>query len=398
MPVEFCFVGDIFLGGHLVEYAGKPNYEVFSQDIIKIFKSSDITVGNLESPVMKIESIDKNLSPLPDKPLQASPDETFPIMKDSIDIVSLANNHIFDYGEEGLYQTIRILEENNILHVGAGIDLESARRPVIVQRNNLLISFHAYCDYQKPYLKMIIPATADSYGVAPLKLEYIEEDLRTVDSDLKVVFLHWGREDISYPDIQDNIEIGKKLIDMGADIIVATHPHVVQPTMWYKGKVIIFSLGNFLYPNYYYRFPTETCYLNGGDLSKSRVTYDYPKKVDGIILKKWRKENRISMISRITYSNKLHLETIFTLQEESRPFVGLLPKDSSDHIRKRLDEIECKLYSNEYSDLYPRLLRSWHIKDLIKRICLLRYSSRKQILKRLYEKSVELLTRQGLSR
>jgi len=392
MSLNLCFVGDIFLGGDLIEYIKKPDIELFSEDIIEIFKTPEITMGNLESPIMKIESIDRDLSPFPDKPLQASTEETLPLIN-IIDIVSLANNHIFDYGKEGLEQTIDILEKNKILYVGAGSNLKNARKPVIIKKNNLDISFHAYCDYQKPYLKMIVPATDDSYGIAPLKLEYVEEDLHTVHSDLRVVFLHWGRENIFYPSI-DDIEIGKKLIDIGADIVVGTHPHVVQPMMWYKGKVIIFSLRNFLYPNYYYRFPTETCYLNCSDLSKSRITYDYPKKVDGIVLKKWREENRISMIAKVRYSDKLYLENILTIQEDSRPFVRLLSNDSSDNIKRRLDEIEGKLYLNEYSELYQRALKYWWIKDLLKRICLLRYSSKKQILKRLYEKSVELLSKE----
>ncbi|NLM20182.1 MAG: CapA family protein [Peptococcaceae bacterium] len=99
--------GDIFLGGRIVEEY--PYFEsLFSKDLIDYIYSADLRIANLESPIMKEKTPDRNLAPWPDKLLQVAPKEMIILLEHlKIDYVSLANNHLFDYGEEGVKQTLR---------------------------------------------------------------------------------------------------------------------------------------------------------------------------------------------------------------------------------------------------------------------------------------------------
>ena len=187
-----------------------------------------------------------------------------------IDIASLASNHAMDWGEEGLLDTIEELQRRGITTLGAGRNLEEARKPVIVEKNGLRIGFLAYC----AILREGYAATSKSAGVAPLRVrtfyEPIDyqpgapartftvpypEDKQAILSDIAalrprvdflVVSMHWGVHFVPRLVADYQIEMMKAVFDAGADLILGHHAHVPKAIQTYKGKVCFHSLSNFI--------------------------------------------------------------------------------------------------------------------------------------------------------
>lgn len=243
-------VGDIMLGrgvGFRLQKAG--GFEKAFEKVSHILAQGDITFGNLETPLTDSNhGLDKDRKIV----LKAKPESAAALTQAGFDILSLSNNHMMDYYEKGLFDTMEILEEKGILHVGGGRNIEEARKPVIIERNGLKVGFLAYTDMAelvfagKPYLSFA--AGEEKSGVVPRKLEIILEDVVKLrnEVDLVAVSLHWGIEE-SFKIPPEQVEFAHNLIDNGVDIILGHHPHQFQGMEVYKGKPIIYSMGNFLF-------------------------------------------------------------------------------------------------------------------------------------------------------
>ena len=166
--------------------------------------------------------------------------------------MNLANNHIMDYYSEGLMDTIALLDENNIFHVGAGNNLEEARKPAIIEKNGIKVGIIGYSDMAHYYFSgnptIKFSAEENEAGVAPLVEDYIMEDIQKLrpEVDLLLVSLHWGVEESFYipPEQRD---LAHRIIDAGADAILGHHPHQFQGIELYNGKPVIYSMGNFIF-------------------------------------------------------------------------------------------------------------------------------------------------------
>lgn len=243
-------VGDIMLGrgvGFRLQKAG--GFEKAFERVSHILTQGDITFGNLETPITNSDhGLDNNRKIV----LKAKPESVGALTMAGFDILSLSNNHMMDYYEKGLFDTMSILEENGISHVGGGKNMEDARKPVIIEKNGLKIGFLAYTDMAelvfagKPYLSFT--AGDEKSGLVPRKYETILEDVQKLrnEVDLIAVSLHWGIED-SFKIPAEQVEFAHNLIDDGVDIILGHHPHQFQGMEVYKGKPIIYSMGNFLF-------------------------------------------------------------------------------------------------------------------------------------------------------
>jgi len=333
--MKIIAAGDFFPGGDLF-YKNK-DYEIFSQNIQSIFEDADLRLVNLEGPLIK--KFDNSDSPFPKKLLQGIPEEmVFWLKKHNIDFVSLANNHIFDYGERGLTNTIKVLEDNNIKYSGVGSDLSEAREPAFFQEKGKKISVHSYSEYEKPYLNKIIPASQNSYGVSTLDLEKLKEDVENFDSDIKIAFIHWGREHFYHPDPKEQVNKAKKIIDLGFDIILGAHSHYPQRVDMYKGKPIAYSMGNFLFPNFYYKEPAQICYPDENEVPEDiHSTLDLPIKPGDLLYKKWRKNNRESLICEMDINEgDIEVEKHYCFQLEEEPFLEELSDDERKDLEKKL--------------------------------------------------------------
>jgi poly-gamma-glutamate synthesis protein (capsule biosynthesis protein) len=171
------------------------------------------------------------------------------------DIVSLANNHAMDYGKIALLDTINILSENGISQVGAGKNIYESYSPKIFQIKGLKIGFLAY----STILPANSTATSKHPGIAyarSLKSKILDKEIKDFlrknikivrnKVDFLIISVHWGEELNFYPSPLQ-IQLGHFLIDSGADLVIGHHPHVVQGIEKYKGKLIVYSLGNFVF-------------------------------------------------------------------------------------------------------------------------------------------------------
>lgn len=242
--VHMSIAGDVlFSTSPLNKYdSGNGITSILSADLLDTMNSSDITMVNLEFPFSTrgVQMEDKQYT------FKADPSRG-PILKEmGVDIVSLANNHTLDFGTEALLDTITTLRENNILSVGAGEDLEAAKKPSVITIKGRSIAFLG--------ASRVIPvtdwnATKYSPGVfttydPTLLIEEIK--LAKQSNDLVIVYVHWGIEKEEYPEEYQRT-MAKKYIDAGADLVLGSHPHVLQGIEYYNGKPIVYSLGNFVF-------------------------------------------------------------------------------------------------------------------------------------------------------
>lgn len=235
--VNILFVGDIMLGRNV---EGNP-----FEFVNKLISSSDISFGNLEYSITDSNSpADKKY--LKEKKtinLKSDCDVSKELKGAGFDVLSLANNHMMDFGERGLKDTMACLDNLDIYYAGAGTNISNAKKPVIVKVNNLKIGFLSYTSVSPKGAY----AKSNRSGVLGIG-DNTEDNIRNVknQTDFLVVYTHWGNEfEMSPDDIQK--ERGRKMIDAGADIVIGNHPHVVQPFEKYNNKYIFYSLGNFVF-------------------------------------------------------------------------------------------------------------------------------------------------------
>jgi poly-gamma-glutamate synthesis protein (capsule biosynthesis protein) len=177
-----------------------------------------------------------------------SPPQTIAALSTAgFDVVSLANNHVLDFGADALADTVKRLDAAGIKQVGVAAD-GIRQQPAILAAGDLKVGFVAYVDPESRY------ADAPEYdamtGLRPVKAtrEQCSADIATLkrEADIVVVSMHWGTEYVEKPD-RRQIEFGRYLIDAGANIVAGHHPHVQQEPEWYNGGVIIHSMGNFVF-------------------------------------------------------------------------------------------------------------------------------------------------------
>lgn len=237
-------VGDIVLSGYVAEMIrNKGPKEPFIFVLDKL-RESDLVFGNLECP------LSNRGNPLKNKCCLYSPSETVKSLKlAGFNIVSLANNHIFDYGYVGFEDTIALLRKNNVSWFGAGKNLKEARVPAIMNLDSMLVGFLGYSwDFIGS-----INATKNKFGTAPLNGKIILKDVKNLKEkvDAVIVSLHWSYEREDYP-LPSQRKLAHKIIDAGASLVLGHHPHVLQGIEKYSRGVVVYSLGNFIFPDISY--------------------------------------------------------------------------------------------------------------------------------------------------
>lgn len=255
-PVRITAVGDILLGrgvGSRLKQQKKGFIYPFEK-VADILKKGDVVFGNLE------ESITSSTHSLTDVyhsgkiVLKNDIESIAGINYAGFNMFSLANNHIMDYYDKGLTDTIDILDKNKIVHSGAGINLDEARKPAVIEKNGKKIAMLAYTDMAeilyKGNPKISFVADKNKAGVASraMDIELIKEDIDNIkqDADILIISLHWGIEE-SFDVLPEQRAFAYSLLDQGADIIIGHHPHQAQGIEIYKGKPIIYSMGNFIF-------------------------------------------------------------------------------------------------------------------------------------------------------
>lgn len=238
--VVLTVVGDIMLAGNASKILSQEGYEYPFAATTSILRGSDIAVGNLETPITRTgaEFTEKKYR------YKADPQVATAIRKAGFSVLTLANNHIMDFGAQGLAETCQYLKNANIHFSGAGRNLAEARRPVLLEKNGEKIAFLAYSlTYPIEFY-----AGPNRPGAAPGYPRFFVEDIKKVKAvaDYVVVSFHWGVECATFPKSYQ-VHVARMAIDAGADVVVGHHPHVLQGIERYKGGLILYSLGNYAF-------------------------------------------------------------------------------------------------------------------------------------------------------
>lgn len=227
--MKITFTGDISLYNIDAE-----NFK-YNDLCLQILNSSDLIIGNLECPITDHQIKDKE-SPYP----MSAPDSALSIV-DFFDVFSLANNHIRDYGSKGMQDTIKELNKRNIQHFGAGITYSRALKPLIIRKAKFKIAFIGV----SRFANISLYNGGGTVGDSDIRLYKLIKELKE-EKYFVIIYFHWGYEYVRIPSPRER-RIAHKCINKGADLIIGSHPHIYQGIEKYKDKIIVYSLGNFIF-------------------------------------------------------------------------------------------------------------------------------------------------------
>lgn len=269
--VTFAFAGDILLDD---EYAMMFHYrtrgsdinDTFSAELLERMRSADVFMLNNEFP------FSTRGTPTEGKQFtfRANPVNVEMYELLGVDIVSLANNHAYDFGEDALLDTFTTLENAGIPYVGAGRNIGEARKPVYFIANDIKIAVVSATQIERNAVPDTKEATTTSAGVLRCMdpaalLEVIAEAKE--NSDFVILYIHWGTESQAETDwLQD--KQAPIYAEAGVDLIVGDHPHCLQKLDSESGVPVVYSLGN-----YWFNSKTQnTCLVEVG-ISKEGMEY-----------------------------------------------------------------------------------------------------------------------------
>jgi len=265
-----------------------------------------------------------------------------------IDVVSMATNHAMDYGQEGALDTIAGFRKRGIATIGCGKNIEEARKPAFFKRNGLTVAFLGYCSVMTngSTLPPGYWATERSAGMAPMRartyyepydyqpatppyvysvaedadVEAMKQDIKAArkKADFVVVSMHWGVHHVPRYVAHYQIQAGHAAIDAGCDLILGHHAHILKGIEVYKGKPIIYSLGNFAWDGKHSR-PTHSY-----GVKKSTPQQYYAMDLGPKIKLKYRQYWSLSVIAEVVLNKnrKVSLSLIpVYLEDESKPRV-----------------------------------------------------------------------------
>ena len=231
--MRLTFVGDVTLGSEeylrekdfsLVSFAERKGYAYFFENVRGLFAMDDLTIVNLEGVLS-----DSNEGENREKTyrFRGEPGYTEILKSGSVEMVNLANNHTFDYGEHGYLDTKAALDESAILHFGG-------RETIVFEKNGIRIGFLAmsYTDESRA------------------EKEWIKEEIRRLKKEENanaVVFCYHGGREYSEARTQKQVDIAKLAVNAGADLVIMHHPHVVQGMSIFNNRSVCYSLGNFCF-------------------------------------------------------------------------------------------------------------------------------------------------------
>lgn len=262
--ITLGFVGDIMLDRGVLyklnKYGGGDFYFPFLR-IYEELRKYDILFGNLEGPIS-----DKGINQGSMYSFRMDPRAADALKFAGFDIVSVANNHANDWGHEAYLDTFARLDSAGINYVGGGVNFEEVWKIKIIEKNNLKVAFVAASQFGNPKNLMAV-----------IDGEKIKEALKEAkeNADIAVISLHFGDEYKEEPNDYQR-KIAEMSVENGADLVIGHHPHVIENLEKYRNSYIAYSLGNFIFDQY---FSLET--MQGGVLDVKIKN----KKIEGATLR-----------------------------------------------------------------------------------------------------------------
>lgn len=344
---------ELLIGGDLVPT--KSNYDLFNnnnitellgEELYNICNGVDIRIFNLETPLTDKETPIKKCG----SNLRAPISTIKGIKGINPTLLTLANNHILDQGEEGLMSTINILKKNNIPYVGVGNNIDQACKSYVLKYGKHTVGVYACAENE------FTIATAEKAGANPFdpleSLDHIVE-LRKI-CDFLIVLFHGGKEHYRYPSPYLQ-KVCRKIVDKGADLIICQHSHCIGTYEDYKDRKIIYGQGNFIFDD------EDNEYWNTSILIKVNLTETFT--IDYIPICKTNNKVRLAtenekkiILNEFNERSKNILSDKF-IQKEYENFSKKNIKmylntfsGSSRIVRKLNDITKNKIYKNKYNE------------------------------------------------
>jgi poly-gamma-glutamate synthesis protein (capsule biosynthesis protein) len=302
--IKILFVGDIMMTRSVEARIKSLNKEFFFPflNILDYSKSFDYVIANLEGSIS-----DKGVKIGSKYSFRMKPDVAEALSKANINVVNLANNHIFDYGKIAFEDTLKNLEKNNIKYFG------NSYEPLIIEKEGIKIGFLGFSDFLKH-----LEVKENKIGISIIN-DKISEIIKKAKEkvDILIVSFHWGEE---YKKIANERQrkLAKIAIDSGADLVIGHHPHVIQDIEKYKGKFIFYSLGNFIFDQ---NFSKET--MTGGGVEvyiKTQTNADLIPIIQNIYFRKFYLNNDFQIENMSERLIPYELENkIYLLREAKTP-------------------------------------------------------------------------------
>ena len=327
--INVLITGDFCPNYRIQTLIEKNEYKKIFNDFLTVINKADLAITNLECPLTeKGERIEKT-----GPNLKASSKTAAVLKLAGFKLVTLANNHIMDYGETGLDNTLECCRKSDIDYVGSGFNLKEARKPYFTEINGQCIAIVNFCENEWS------TSHGDNPGANPLNLvtNYYDIEAAKAIANYVIVIVHGGHEGYQYPSPRMK-ESYRFFIDAGADAVIGHHGHCFSGYEIYKESPIFYSLGNFC--------------------------FDWKGKVNSI----W---NRGFAVQLILDKPKIRFELVPYKQGDETPGVCLLNKDEealfNEHIRKinviiASDEILeeefsnfCRIRENGYLNFFEPL-------------------------------------------
>ncbi len=238
--LRFVAVGDILLDRGVRRYINKNGIKSLFSDVDSIIKSADVSMCNLESPITKT-GIPIN------KPycFRGEPEYLEGVYRAGFNVFNIANNHTIDWGKKGFLNTMRNIERTGGYYTGGGRFQKEAEEPLIISHGGITIAIFGAVDLFDPEVVKALKYRPGPYCLDAKSLERYIKFIRPL-VDYIILTIHWGKEYEPFPE-QKQVELAHKLVDAGVDIIIGHHPHVLQGIEIYKNKIILYSLGNFVF-------------------------------------------------------------------------------------------------------------------------------------------------------
>lgn len=239
--VRLLFAGDVMLDdgpGRFIALGGDPLAPFASR-----LRDADYRIANLETPIATVgEPLDSKIYSF-----RAHP-RVLPVLKGRFDALALANNHSGDYGKQAFVETMQHLDSAGLARFGGGLNLTEAHQPLWIHHQGLRIAVLSYNEFKPRSFE----AGANIPGIAWSEDSQVVADIRAArqaGAHLVIPFMHWGWEREPQP-TQRQRELAALMVDAGADVVVGGHPHVTQGVEMVKGKLVVYSLGNFVFDGF----------------------------------------------------------------------------------------------------------------------------------------------------
>lgn len=242
--IRLVAVGDICLGFDVKKTISEMGSNWLFEDVAPILSEGDIVFGNLECVISNHPSAGKLNT------IAVRMSHAVGVVEAGFTVLNLANNHIMDVGPQGLMDTHRFLDSHGVSHIGTGINQQAARKPLIIEHSGVKIGFLGYADNSTGNQLGRDPgAQSNKPGIAILDEKKIRNDIEKLrkEVDIVVVSVHADIEFVEYPS-KPRRDLSRRIVDYGADVLLQHHPHVVQGIERYRGALIAYSLGNFVFP------------------------------------------------------------------------------------------------------------------------------------------------------